>query len=260
MKLTWLGHACFAVEQEGYRILLDPYTGVEGYPPLAETASRAADREQRARWEAKGGYTVTRKVRMTIVREGGEHQEPRLPVHKILCSHGHFDHNAVDQAEVVPFDGPCPFTIRTVETFHDDQGGALRGPNTIHILSAGGVTIAHLGDLGHPLSPEQLAAVGPLDAVLIPVGGTYTVDGGQGPLRGPSPQVRRSHALPPRPLRPAQRGGGGGLPVPVGRGGNPSAGGPGPGGGRNRPGRGRSPILRGGVICTVICSLTWTGP
>ena len=176
MKLTWLGHACFAVEQEGYRILLDPYTGVEGYPPLAETDSRAADREQRARWEAKGGYTVTRKVRMTIVREGGEHQEPRLPVHKILCSHGHFDHNAVDQAEVVPFDGPCPFTIRTVETFHDDQGGALRGPNTIHILSAGGVTIAHLGDLGHPLSPEQLAAVGPLVAVLIPVGGTYTVD------------------------------------------------------------------------------------
>ena len=180
MKLTWLGHACFAVEQEGYRILLDPYTGVEGYPPLAETASRAADREQRARWEAKGGYTVTRKVRMTIVREGGEHQEPRLPVHKILCSHGHFDHNAVDQAEVVPFDGPCPFTIRTVETFHDDQGGALRGPNTIHILSAGGVTIAHLGDLGHPLSPEQLAAVGPLDAVLIPVGGTYTVDAAGG--------------------------------------------------------------------------------
>lgn len=176
MKLTWLGHACFLVEQGGYRILLDPYTGVEGYPPLLETASRAADREQLARWEAKGGYTVTRKVRMTIVREGGEHQEPRLPVHKILCSHGHFDHNAVEEAEVVPFDGPCPFTIRTVETFHDDQGGALRGPNTIHILSAGGVTIAHLGDLGHPLSPEQLAAVGPLDAVLIPVGGTYTVD------------------------------------------------------------------------------------
>ena len=101
MKLTWLGHACFLVEQGGYRILLDPYTGVEGYPSLLETASRAADWEQRARWEAKGGYTVTRKVRMTIVREGGEHQEFRLPVHKILCSHGHFDHNAVDQAEVV---------------------------------------------------------------------------------------------------------------------------------------------------------------
>ena len=137
MKLTWLGHACFLVEQDGYRILLDPYTGVEGYPPLAD-----------------------RKLR----------------VHKILCSHGHFDHNAVDQAEVVPFDGPCPFTIRTVETFHDGQGGALRGNNTIHILSAGGVTVAHMGDLGHQLSPEQVQAIGPLDAVLIPVGGFYTID------------------------------------------------------------------------------------
>ena len=82
----------------------------------------------------------------------------------------------MDQAELVPFDGPCPFTIRTVETFHDGEGGALRGPNTIHILSADGVAVAHLGDLGHPLSPEQIAAIGPLDAVLIPVGGTYTVD------------------------------------------------------------------------------------
>nr|WP_325211272.1 MBL fold metallo-hydrolase [uncultured Oscillibacter sp.] len=137
MKLTWLGHACFLAEQDGYTILLDPYTGVEGYPPLAE-----------------------RKLR----------------VHKILCSHGHFDHNAADQAEVIPAGIPCPFEIRAVETFHDGQGGALRGTNTIHILSAGGVTIAHLGDLGHQLSAEQVKAIGPLDAVLIPVGGFYTVD------------------------------------------------------------------------------------
>lgn len=176
MKLTWLGHACFLVEQDGCLLLLDPYTGVEGYPPLLETAVRAADWEQRARWEAKGGYTVTLQTRMTVTRKDGADREPRLPVHKILCSHDHHDHNAVDQAELVPFDGPCPFTIRTVETFHDDQGGALRGNNAIHILSAGGVTAAHLGDLGHQLSPEQVKAVGPLDAVLIPVGGYYTID------------------------------------------------------------------------------------
>ena len=176
MKLFWLGHACFLAEQDGYLILLDPYTGVEGYPPLLETAVRAADRERLARWKAKGGYTVTLKTRMTVTREDGKDWEPRLQVHKILCSHDHFDHNAVDQAELVPFEGACPFTIRAVETFHDDQGGALRGPNTIHILSAGGVTVAHLGDLGHQLSPEQAKAIGPLDVVLIPVGGTYTVD------------------------------------------------------------------------------------
>lgn len=137
MKLTWLGHACFLAEQDGYTILLDPYAGVEGYPPLTERTLR---------------------------------------VNKILCSHGHHDHNAADQAEAVPFEGECPFAIRAVKTCHDDQGGALRGENTVHILSAGGVTVAHLGDLGHPLSPEQVRAIGPLDAVLIPVGGYYTVD------------------------------------------------------------------------------------
>ena len=25
MKLTWLGHSCFAVESGGYRVVLDPY-------------------------------------------------------------------------------------------------------------------------------------------------------------------------------------------------------------------------------------------
>ena len=172
MKLTWLGHSCFLLEQDGYTILLDPYTGVEGYPPLAETAVRAAAWEEHARREAAGFHTLA--VKSQIFADGKE--APRLRVHKILCSHDHHDHNAVDQAEEVPFDGPCPFSIRTVETFHDDQGGALRGTNVIHILSAGGVTVAHLGDLGHPLTAEQVKAVGPLDAALIPVGGYYTID------------------------------------------------------------------------------------
>lgn len=38
MEITWLGHACFLLEQDGYRIVTDPYTGVEGYPPLAVEA------------------------------------------------------------------------------------------------------------------------------------------------------------------------------------------------------------------------------
>ena len=38
------------------------------------------------------------------------------------------------------------------------------------------VSAAHFGDLGHPLSPEQLEAIGPCDAILIPVGGFYTID------------------------------------------------------------------------------------
>ncbi len=155
MKLTWLGHSCFLLEQDGYTVLLDPYEGVEGYPPLYETAVRALGPGLRER--------VTGNA------------EKKLRVNKVLCSHQHFDHNAVGLTEALP-EVPCPFTVRRVETFHDDRGGALRGANTVHILTAGGVTVAHMGDLGHQLSVEQVKEIGPLDAVLIPVGGYYTVD------------------------------------------------------------------------------------
>lgn len=133
MKLTWLGHACFLLEQDGYRIVIDPYTGVEGYPDL------------------------------------------RIPAHQVVCSHHHFDHDAVGCVDLLA-EAESPFAIRTVETCHDDQGGALRGSNTIHIFTAGGVSVAHLGDLGHQLTAEQLASIGKVDAVLVPVGGVYTVD------------------------------------------------------------------------------------
>lgn len=133
MKLTWLGHACFLLEAEGYRIVTDPYTDVTGYPPLCVSA------------------------------------------HAVYCSHDHFDHNAADCVTLLP-ERDCPFTIREIETCHDAQGGALRGPNTIRVFTAGGVSVAHLGDLGHQLTAAQLAAIGPVDCALVPVGGTYTVD------------------------------------------------------------------------------------
>lgn len=66
-----------------------------------------------------------------------------------------------------------------IETFHDPQGGKLRGPNKIHIITLGGKRIAHLGDLGHELSQEELARLKNLDVILIPVGGHYTIDAGQ---------------------------------------------------------------------------------
>ena len=169
MKLFWLGHACFLIEQDGYTVLLDPYAGVEGYPPLYETAVRSANPRLK-----EGGMTI--RIPVQIHLDGPiPMPEKKLYVNKVLCSHGHFDHHAVELTGLLP-EAPCPFNIRTVETFHDDQGGTLRGTNTIHILSAGGFTVAHLGDLGHPLTPEQIVEIGPLDVVLIPVGGAYTVD------------------------------------------------------------------------------------
>ena len=134
MKITWFGHACFGLESEGYRVLLDPYTRVRG------------------------------------------HEELCVAAHKTLCSHEHFDHNAREHIAMPLIERPCPFAIEALDTYHDDQGGAKRGRNTVHILRAEGVTAVHLGDLGHLLTAAQVQRIYGCDVLMIPVGGTYTID------------------------------------------------------------------------------------
>ena len=133
MKLTWLGHSCFVLEQGGYRIVLDPYF-VETYPELHVSA------------------------------------------HEVLCSHGHRDHSFTEAVTFLHDGATNPFTVETVDTFHDEKQGTLRGENKMHVIRANGLTVVHAGDLGHELNEAQLAAVKGCDALLIPVGGYYTID------------------------------------------------------------------------------------
>ena len=132
MEITWLGHACFALESDGCRIVLDPYK-MDDYPSLHTRADA------------------------------------------VLCSHGHSDHCHTAAVELST-KGNTVFTVEKVATFHDDKGGALRGENTVHILRAEGLTVVHCGDLGHFPTEAQLAAISNADAMLIPVGGYYTID------------------------------------------------------------------------------------
>lgn len=101
----------------------------------------------------------------------------RLRADAVYCSHDHRDHGA---RELVALTGEKPaVAVETIHTWHDDQQGAQRGPNTIHIFQAEGLRVAHLGDLGCELEPEQLEALKGLDALMIPVGGFYTIDAKQ---------------------------------------------------------------------------------
>jgi L-ascorbate metabolism protein UlaG (beta-lactamase superfamily) len=70
--------------------------------------------------------------------------------------------------------------VRTVGVYHDTLEGLKYGKNTVFIVEVDGWRLVHLGDLGHLLSPEQIAEIkkdGPIDVLLIPVGGIYSLNG-----------------------------------------------------------------------------------
>ncbi len=104
------------------------------------------------------------------------------PLHEeadqVLCSHYHRDHGALE-AVTLRKGAISPFRVDSIATWHDDHKGEFRGSNTIHILDDGQVRIAHLGDLGCALTEEQKEALKGLDALLLPVGGFYTIDARQ---------------------------------------------------------------------------------
>ena len=83
---------------------------------------------------------------------------PALTADVVLCSHRHDDHCAEDKVTLTGEQ-----TDYTVETL-------------FCLVSGGGARVAHLGDVGHMLPPGQIKAIGHVDALLIPVGGYYTID------------------------------------------------------------------------------------
>jgi L-ascorbate metabolism protein UlaG (beta-lactamase superfamily) len=67
--------------------------------------------------------------------------------------------------------------IRNVQTdIRDWVGGVIAYGNSIFIFEIAGMCIAHLGHLHHTLSPQQIAQIGQLDVVMVPVDGSYTMD------------------------------------------------------------------------------------
>lgn len=140
MKIRWLGHACFLITAaSGTRILTDPYDDSIGY---------------------KLG-----KVEAEVV----------------TVSHDHFDHGHVRRVstphQVMKSSGSAHgIGFKGVKTDHDREGGRQRGANVVFVFEVDGIRVAHLGDLGHVLTPAQEKEIGPVDVILLPVGGVYTIN------------------------------------------------------------------------------------
>ena len=143
MILRYFGHALFTLTLEnGYTILTDPYGAYENYP--------------------------RRMLKADVVS----------------VSHHHFDHDALDMVEGSPalldkagVYNPAPaLKVTAIPSWHDAVQGAKRGQNLIFVFEAEDLRIVHLGDLGHLPTDGQRRAIGTPDVLLIPVGGTYTLD------------------------------------------------------------------------------------
>lgn len=67
--------------------------------------------------------------------------------------------------------------VRNVPTnIRDWGGGAIPYGNSIFIFEIAGLCIGHLGHLHHTLTDQQIAQIGQLDVVMVPVDGSYTMD------------------------------------------------------------------------------------
>ena len=97
----------------------------------------------------------------------------RLTADRVYCSHGHRDHGAADL--VAPTGRTPSIAVEELHTWHDSQHGTQRGENIMHIFQMEGLRVAHLGDLGCMPEPGQLEKLTGLDALMIPVGGYYTI-------------------------------------------------------------------------------------
>lgn len=144
MKIQYLGHSCFLLtESTGTSVLTDPYNSI--------------------------GFKLPRKKPMAVT-----------------VSHQYYDHNNINAVDGKPqvFDKEGVYDLDGVEimgikSFHDDEGGAIRGENIIFKFRMDGLDICHLGDIGEICTAELLEQILPIDILLIPVGGKYTIDSEQ---------------------------------------------------------------------------------
>ncbi len=155
VNITWMGHACFTLSGASKTVILDPFKGI-GIP------------------------------------------EPTTKADIILCSHSHSDHNNaanVKHESSIVMEGFAGkrkingVAISGISVFHDDAQGGKRGKNSIYVVEMENLRFCHLGDLGHALSPPQVAEIGPVDVLFVPIGGFYTI--------GPDEARRTRDALKP---------------------------------------------------------------
>jgi L-ascorbate metabolism protein UlaG (beta-lactamase superfamily) len=139
VDINWLGLACFRVRGSQAIVITDPF------PP-------------------DSGYTLGKQTADIVT-----------------VSHPHPSHSyvqGVSGARLVK--GPGEYEISGVlmlglNAYHDAVKGKSLGKNNVFLFEIDGVTILHLGDIGHVISDEHIEDFGKVDILMLPVGGVTTI-------------------------------------------------------------------------------------
>ncbi|HBG82005.1 TPA: hypothetical protein DDW69_04185 [candidate division CPR2 bacterium] len=140
MEIIWYGQSAFKLTGKNITIFMDPYSEPEKYK--WKPIKTAAD--------------------------------------VVIITHDHWDHNnvAAISGDPVVFDMPGDYEVKgiTFKGIESRHGADVDLPNTMFVIKIDDMTVAHLGDLGESLSSTQLEKLNGVDVLLVPVGGTYTLD------------------------------------------------------------------------------------
>lgn len=152
MELTWYGRTCIRLRGRDAVVVADPYQAVVGPTGRGITGELVtfSHPDERPLPKAKGRRS----------RDGGS----------VLPS-------SLDEAFVL--DGPGEYEVKDVlvtgvRTYRDDAKGAERGKQTAFVVELDQMHTIHLGEIGHLLTEEKLADIGPIDIACVPVGGALT--------------------------------------------------------------------------------------
>jgi len=157
LTLRWYGQSMFMLEtSQGTKVVFDPHA-IEAYPRSMLKADVIC----------VSHFHNDHSQVMAIEN----HQKAKIFV-GLKGTPKKMEWNAIDEKVK-------DVRVRTVGVYHDDTGGMERGKNAVFIIEADGLRIVHLGDLGHLLTKEQLDKIGPVDVLMIPVGGVYTLNGSE---------------------------------------------------------------------------------
>ncbi len=175
MTLRFLGHAAFDMHFAGLRVCLDPH---------------------------RPGAV------------GGRFQLPAItgPFDAVACTHGHEDHAgwtpALGTTRIL--DESCDLgglQLTTRAAFHDTVGGTRMGLVRMLSFTDGRTRVVHCGDLSD-FNDDDVAWLRGCDVLLVPAGGSFTLDGAQAATLAARVQPRwvvPMHTADPRidlPLRP----------------------------------------------------------